>query len=175
MTPTVYAACIHVDTPRENTVFCMQKYKPHSKYVLHVQVQCMYIHFICTLYVCNHVFNLLLIVKGPQNVTAYQGQIAVFTCETVGGDWKVNGTGFTGLSHEVQQDLRTSRESQERATLTILARATYNGTTVQCVTGQFGGNVVESENATLTIQGTCTCISELLYGACNVHMTKLHA
>ena len=127
---------------------------------------------------CNHVFNPLVIFKGPGNITAYQGQIAVFTCETVGGDftaWKVNGTGFTGLSREVQEDLRTSQErlvDSERATLTILtARASYNGTTVQCVTGQYGGDEVESENATLTIQGQ----SHILYSACNVHMTKLHA
>lgn len=105
-------------------------------------------------------FNPLVIVKGPEDITAYQEQIAVFTCETVGGDftgWKVNGTGFTGLPREVQEDLRTSQErlvDSERATLTILtARASYSGTTVQCVTGKYDGDEVESENATLTIQG----------------------
>ena len=124
---------------------------------------------------CNHVFNPLVIVKGPEGITAYQEQVAVFTCETVDGDfigWKVNATGFTSLSREIQQDLKTSQErlvDSERATLTILtATASYNGTTVQCVTGKYGGDEVESENVTLTIQG----ISEPLYGACNVHMTK---
>ena len=117
----------------------------------------MYVHVHC-IYLCNHVFNPLVIVKGPEDKTTYQEHIAVFTCVTGGGftGWKVNGTGFTDVSAEVQNDLRTSQESladsEKRTTLTILARTAYNGTTVQCVTW-LGGDIVESENATLTIQG----------------------
>ena len=37
--------------------------------------------------------------------------------------------------------------------LTIPARAEYNGTRVQCFVGIFGGSSDESENATLEIQG----------------------
>ena len=103
-----------------------------------------------------HVHVPLGIIKGPQDRTVYQEQLAVFTCETGGGDfvgWKVNGTGFTSLPPEVQEDLRTRLVESGRSTLTIVARATYNGTTVQCVTVQSDGDVLGSENATLTIQG----------------------
>ena len=39
-------------------------------------------------------------------------------------------------------------------TLTIRARAVYNGTTVQCVTGYLEGVPAKSEIVTLTIQGS---------------------
>ena len=39
-------------------------------------------------------------------------------------------------------------------TLTMVARAVYNGTTVQCVTGSVEGVSVKSEIVTLTIQGS---------------------
>ena len=37
--------------------------------------------------------------------------------------------------------------------LTIAARAEFNGTRVQCFVGIFGGSTVQSNNATLSIQG----------------------
>ena len=39
-------------------------------------------------------------------------------------------------------------------TLTIPARAVYNGTRVQCAVFTFGGSD-QSENATITVQGIC--------------------
>ena len=38
--------------------------------------------------------------------------------------------------------------------LTITARNEYHGLVFQCVSGVIGGPVVESENATLMVQGT---------------------
>ena len=68
----------------------------------------------------------------------------------------MNGTSFNDLPLEVKDDLETDPLEDRDSTLTITARAVYNGTTVQCVTGDVGGVVVESENATLTIQGIHT-------------------
>ena len=80
----------------------------------------------------------------------------------------MNGTSFSDLPLDVKDDLRTDPLEDRDNTLIIPAKAVYNGTTVQCVTGDYGidGVVVESENATLIIQGihaindmTCTCIT----------------
>ena len=80
----------------------------------------------------------------------------------------MNGTSFTDLPLEVKDDLKTDPLEDRDNTLSIPAKAVYNGTTVQCVTGDYGieGVVVESENATFIIHGnhtimtcTCTCIT----------------
>ena len=100
------------------------------------------------------------IIKPPQSTTAFENQMAMFTCETDGGDitqWKLNGT---YPNYEETDDLSTTQHpvigsGSELFILTIKARAVYNGTTVQCVTGDIGSSVpvVESEIVTLTIQG----------------------
>ena len=85
----------------------------------------------------------------------------MFTCETDSAYftiWRLNGTSYTDLPQKIQYDLNFDQEGAEGNnsalhTLTIKARAVYNGTKVQCVTGDFGGIPVESENVTLTIQG----------------------
>ena len=84
----------------------------------------------------------------------------IFSCNTSGGDyiaWRVNGTTFSNLSPEISSDLDINPVGiiSGLSTLTIPAKAVYNGTTIQCVTGEtgVGGVVVESEIATLTIQG----------------------
>ena len=82
----------------------------------------------------------------------------MFSCETSGGDyiiWRVNGTTFSNLSPEISSDIDINPVgiSSGLSTLNIPARAVYNETTVQCVTGDIGGVVAESENVTLTIQG----------------------
>ncbi|CAI8033360.1 hypothetical protein GBAR_LOCUS18819, partial [Geodia barretti] len=46
-------------------------------------------------------------------------------------------------------------------TLTIPARAQYNGTRVQCVSVIFGVSFAESDNATLTIQGPLSAVGDL--------------
>ena len=93
----------------------------------------------------------------------------MFSCDASGGDfivWRVNGTGFKDLSSEILSDLDINPVgiSSGLSTLNITARAVYNGTTVQCVTGDIGGVAARSENVTLTIQGviaindiTCMC------------------
>ena len=70
--------------------------------------------------------------------------------------WRVNGTQLEPLLPEIRSDLVISEVSSEGTTveiLTIPARAQYNGTRVQCVSVIFGVSFVESDNATLTIQG----------------------
>lgn len=56
----------------------------------------------------------------------------------------------------MQNDLKTDQGgigANEILTLNITARSVYNGTTIQCVTGNFEGDTVESENVILMIQG----------------------
>ena len=106
----------------------------------------------------------------PQDTTVFINMTGMFSCEASGGDyifWRVNGTTFSDLPSETQNDLDVNPVgiiTSGLSTLTITARSVYNGTTVQCVTGDIGGDVVESENVTLTIQGNnvhknthCTC------------------
>ena len=82
----------------------------------------------------------------------------MFTCETVGGvlGWIVNGKQRDVHSEEIRSDLIISEIPTEgdskRETLTIPARAEYNGTRVQCAVFTFGGSAL-SDNATMTIQG----------------------
>ena len=83
----------------------------------------------------------------------------MFTCETDGGvfGWKINGTLLEGLPPEIRSDVMISvtntPEGSTVESLTIPARAEYNGTRVQCLVGIFGGSSDESENVTLEIQG----------------------
>ena len=94
----------------------------------------------------------------------------MFTCEvnvTFHG-WKVNGTGFSRLPLEIRNNLTRLTETvgnNELITLIIPGRVMYNETTVQCVAAkEIDGDEVESESASLTIQGIftlcnkCVCI-----------------
>ena len=70
----------------------------------------------------------------------------MFTCETVGGvlSWVVNGTQREVLPDEIRRDLVTSEETvndggRTEQSLTIPARAEYNGTRVQCVVLSLSG------------------------------------
>ena len=98
------------------------------------------------------------ILVAPESRVVFLDQSAVFTCETVGGilGWVVNGTLRDFHSEEICNDLIISEISTEGGskleTLTIPARAEYNGTRVQCAVLTFGGSD-QSENATLIIQG----------------------
>ena len=83
----------------------------------------------------------------------------MFTCETVGGtlSWVVNGTQREVLPDEIRRDLIISEtiigKGHTVQSLTIPARAEYNGTRVQCLVFSLSGSD-QSENATLLIQGT---------------------
>ena len=80
----------------------------------------------------------------------------MFTCETVGGalSWVVNGTQREVLALDdlvISETLNDGGSTVE--TLTIPARAEYNGTRVQCLVFSLSGSDL-SENATMIIQGT---------------------
>ena len=82
----------------------------------------------------------------------------MFTCETVGGVliWVVNGTQRELIDPEIRRDLMISETINDGGstveTLTIPARAEYNGTRVQCLVLSLSGSDL-SENATMMIQG----------------------
>ena len=82
----------------------------------------------------------------------------MFTCETVGGTqaWIVNGTQREVHPPEIRRDLVVTETITDGGstlgTLTIPARAEYNGTRVQCAVFTFGSSN-QSEIATMTIQG----------------------
>ena len=91
----------------------------------------------------------------PKPQTVFLNRTGKFTCDASGGDytfWKVNGTSVSNIK---EKDLKYSGHSGNgSSTLTLKARADFNGTAVQCVTGYFMGVAVESEKVTLTIQGS---------------------
>ena len=98
------------------------------------------------------------IVTHPESVTVFTDSEAEFTCETRNAllAWRVNGTFFSQLDPSLRADLDTAQETVgdiELYTLTIPARAEYNGTVVQCLASVPGGDIIESGNATLMIQG----------------------
>ena len=94
-----------------------------------------------------------------RSTTVFLGHTSVFVCETDGGlaGWRVNGELLTDLPPDVREDLVISETNTAEGTtvesLTIPARAEYNGTRVQCVVFSPDGSA-ESENATLVIQGS---------------------
>ena len=106
----------------------------------------------------------LMIVDPPSSVTLFIGNTAEFTCYTRNAHfayWRLNGTivGNYDANNLLQDDvnvyLKGSISSGINTTLTIRARIKYHGLVLQCVAGVSGGGpVVESENATLMVQGT---------------------
>ena len=125
----LYMAMSHMYTP---TVFCLS-----SAEILHAAE----------------------ILHSPESTTVFLNRSAVFTCETRGGTtlWRVNGTQRETLLPDIRIDLVVSEittpEGHSVQTLTIPARAQYNGTKVQCLSLIIDGSRAESDNATLTIQG----------------------
>ena len=99
------------------------------------------------------------IIVSPKNTTVFLNHEGMFTCEANGGDytvWRLNGKTLTDLSPDIEEDLNFAHNGSGGNGLFIMnitARTMYNGTTVQCVTGDIGGMTVESENVTMTIQG----------------------
>ena len=99
------------------------------------------------------------ILNTPESMTVFLNQSAVFTCETDGSlsTWRINGILPGDLPPAVGSDLELSTTITDNGTilltLTILARAEYNNTRVQCLTGTFGGPSVESETVILKVQG----------------------
>ena len=95
----------------------------------------------------------------PESVVVFTDSEAEFTCRSRNApsfSWRVNGTFLNQLDPSIHADLDTDQDTVgdiELYTLTITARAEYNGTVVQCVAAVFGGDFRESGNATLMIQG----------------------
>ena len=87
----------------------------------------------------------------------FLNQTAEFRCEFSGGDvsWRVNGKPRSELTSIPRDDLDTKLVDSENGNpldiLTIIARAEYDGTTVQCLV--YGDNSDQSENVSLRIQG----------------------
>ena len=95
----------------------------------------------------------------PKPQTVFLNHTGKFTCDAINIDftfWRVNGTNIRDIHVEVDGLKSTQRSGNAPSTLTLTARADYNGTTVQCVTADAGRVpvLVESENVTLTIQGS---------------------
>ncbi|CAI8046218.1 hypothetical protein GBAR_LOCUS25542 [Geodia barretti] len=107
------------------------------------------------------------VLHAPGNQTVFPNQSAVFTCETDGGStgWRVNGTFVDELPPAVEMDLEifgaNTAEGTRLASLTIPAKAEYNGTRVSCFTQRLGGLFMESANVTLRIQGTLSAVAGL--------------
>ena len=99
------------------------------------------------------------IVTPPESVVVFTDSEEEFTCETRNAPfvaWQVNGTFLSQLDPSLHADLVNAQQTVgdiDRHTLTILARAEYNGTVVQCVAAVPGGEFRESGSATLMIQG----------------------
>ena len=102
-------------------------------------------------------FSLGLIVQPPTSTVVYPDTQAVFTCEVTPGSagiWYVNGTDSRLLPEEVRDDISTGDDGLTEI-LTITSRTQYNNTVVQCVASELRGpGFEESDNVTLTIQGT---------------------
>ena len=96
----------------------------------------------------------------PESLVVFTESEAEFICRTRNAPsfgWRVNGAFLSQLDPSLRADLDTDQETIgdiDRHTLTITARAEYNGTVVQGVASVPGGDFRESGNATLTIQGT---------------------
>ena len=121
--------------------------------------------YVCVMYLSVSVifglYSATEIIVSPKNTTVFLNQKGMFTCEANGGDytvWRVNGKKIVDLSPDIEEDLNFAHNGSEGTgsglfIMNITARTMYNGTTVQCVTGDVGGMTEESEIVTMTIQG----------------------
>ena len=94
-----------------------------------------------------------MILFHPYDRTVFLDDDAFFYCLTDIGStahWRLNETDYDDLPSQLQHDLVISSESVY--SITIPARAEYNGTRVQCVAESNGHSVV-SDNATMILQG----------------------
>ena len=104
------------------------------------------------------------ILVNPSSVTVFSGSTTELICRTKNADqayWKLNETILARYNGPLPL-LNDTKSLQEHfqggistVTLTIKARTEYHGLVIQCVAVVFGGGPeVESENATLMVQGT---------------------
>ena len=121
--------------------------------------------YVCIMYLSVSVifglYSATEIIASPKNTTVFLNHEGMFTCEANGGDytvWRLNGKRIADLSPDIEEDLNFAHDGSEGTgsglfIMNIIARSMYNGTTVQCVTGDAGSMTVESEIVTMTIQG----------------------
>ena len=94
-----------------------------------------------------------VIEKGPQSVVTFPGKVVTFTCSGRGTLYMtINGTS-ENLALRMGMDLHISPPKFCTHKITFLAKEEYNNTLIQCVALEFGVGAIESDNATLTIQG----------------------
>ena len=106
-------------------------------------------------------FSILLseIVNPPRSMVGFAGSEVVFMCETRNAPsvtWKVNGTFFSTIRPSLHGYWHVGQDTAgepDLYTITIPARAEYNGTWVQCIASVPGGAFMESKNATVLVQG----------------------
>ena len=97
------------------------------------------------------------ILEAPENTTVFLDQTAVFRCEVTGGhvSWELNGRPANELISIALDDLDVEFDESENGNpltiLTIIARAEYDGTTVQCLVN--AGFSDQSQIVSLSIQG----------------------
>ena len=81
--------------------------------------------------------------------------------------WEVNGTLLQDLPPEIFNDLgqaaMNTAQGSTVETLTIPARAEYNGSRFQCVVLNIGSPSISSKNATLKIQGIANYLAIITY------------
>ena len=94
------------------------------------------------------------ILQSPRNITVFENQTAIFSCEVSGGfpSWAVNGKPLRELPFELRSNLDTLLINNENPQigLTIIGRVELNGTTVMCLVN---GGLDESDLVSLSVQG----------------------
>ena len=114
--------------------------------------------------ICLHTY-ISGIVVHPSSVTVFSGSPAVLTCQTKNINahyifWKLNGLILDMNNHFLPPNttINWSREydvhGDTGSILTIVPTIVSHVLVFQCVAGVETGAVVESENATLMVQGT---------------------
>ena len=92
-------------------------------------------------------------------MVVFEGQNAVFSCTTrsIRGHWRLNDTKIDDLPRLILADL-VNRTSQSGVyhfiAVSILGKAEYNGTTVQCAVENSDGTLTRSGVAILSIHGS---------------------
>ena len=130
---------------------------------MHVLSVLLYILNSCSLHIFTSYLIAPEIVIPPSSVTVFIGSTAEFICQTLNDHyvfWRLNGMILNDYNGNLppRMDVDTDQEGVGSGVtsyiLTITARTEYHGLVFQCVSGVIGGPVVESENATLMVQGT---------------------
>jgi hypothetical protein len=96
----------------------------------------------------------------PKDETVFVGDTSHFACGTLGSslEWKINGTFLKDLPDEsrrkFEENSTTLNLGFQYSTIKIPGAAKYNGTKVQCVSGED----IESNIATMYVQGTLSAV-----------------